>query len=601
MSAPVTPPAGRGRRARLPDAEDPAPSAPQVPAVVFAVSFGGREHLVDLSSWPCPALVRPLAAAVRDCAAEGQLSTWRSYRPTVAAVEAFVTHVSETERHRADTFTFGDLRAEHVDGFEDSLLDRWGEGHLRAHQVMARLVHILRRASMHHRGGGDPGFSARIQFSTLRAAVGTYPSLDAYPAPVFDAVRNAATADVREITRRMEQGEQLAGQGQDPEVGGWGRLENVLWRIDRHGPLDYADKQRVQSLGGVEAVNAWLYLTPRDVVALLVLLVCLTGLEPESAKGLQADCLVNPARGFVSIRYVKRRAGTQAAKTLRVRDGGALHHPGALVRLIGRLTHRARQRADTTALWVHACRGVHPSFAGLNHMHRHVAGWLARHGLDRLLAAEGAAGLDLRRLRKTVKSQQYLKAAGVLVDFAQGHSKQVAAGHYADIPIHREVHDQAVEAGLREALAVALAPPVVLDDDGTRLDDGPEPLPPPQVHDSLTGTSDVFLASCRDFHHTPFTAPGKPCPVPLWGCLECPNAVFTTRHLPQVLTFLDFMGRQRDELIGQEWNLRYGLAWQRVTDGVVNRFSPEQVGLARAVAETGDVRLLLPPEAAVRR
>jgi hypothetical protein len=46
---------------------------------------------------------------------------------------------------------------------------------------------------------------------------------------------------------------------------------------------------------------------------------------------------------------------------------------------------------------------VHPSFAGLNHIHRHVAGWLARHGLDRLLAAEGAAGLDLRRLRKTVE------------------------------------------------------------------------------------------------------------------------------------------------------------------------------------------------------
>jgi hypothetical protein len=141
----------------------------------------------------------------------------------------------------------------------------------------------------------------------------------------------------------------------------------------------------------------------------------------------------------------------------------------------------------------------------------------------------------------------------------------------------------------------------VLDDDGARLDDGPEPLPPPQVQDSLTGASDVFLASCRDFHHTPFAAPGRPCPVPLWGCLECPNAVFTTRHLPQVLTFLDFMGRQRDELTAQEWELRYGSAWQRVIDGVVNRFSPEQVGLARAVAETGDVRLLLPPEAAVRR
>jgi hypothetical protein len=315
---------------------------------VFAVSFGGREHLVDLSSWPCPAPVRPLAAAVRDCAAEGQLSTWRSYRPTVAAVEAFVAHVSQTERHRADTFTFGDLRAEHVDGFEDSLLDRCGEGHLRANQVMARLVHILRQAKMHYRSGCDPGFphGSNLDAPGRRGDVST---VDVYPVPVFDAVRNAAVADVREITRRMEQGEQLAGQGQHPEVGGWGRLENVLWRIDRHGPLNYADKQRVHSLGG-GAVNAWLYLTPRDVVALLVLLVCLTGLEPESAKGLQADCLVNPARGFVSIRYVKRRAGTQAAKTLWVRDGGALHHAGALVRLIGRLTHRARQRADTTAL-----------------------------------------------------------------------------------------------------------------------------------------------------------------------------------------------------------------------------------------------------------
>jgi hypothetical protein len=318
-------------------------------------------------------------------------------------------------------------------------------------------------------------------------------------------------------------------------------------------------------------------------------------------QGLQADCLVNPARGFVSIRYVKRRAGARAAKTLRVSDGGALHHPGALIRLIQRLTRRARQQADTTALWVHACRGVHPSFAGLNHLHRHIVGWSARHGLDRLLNAASPSGLDLRRLRKTHKSQQYLKASGVLVDFTKGHSKEVAAGHYADIPAHREVHDQAVEAGLHEALAVALAPPVVLDDDGTRLDDGAEQLPPPQAHDSLTGASDVFLASCRDFYHTPFTTAGKPCPVPLWGCLECPNAVFTTRHLPQLLTFLDFMHRQRDELIPQEWNLRYGLACQRVTAGVIDRFSPQQIRLARAVAEAGDVRLLLPPEAVVSR
>ena len=70
----------------------------------------------------------------------------------------------------------------------------------------------------------------------------------------------------------------------------------------------------------------------------------------------------------------------------------------------------------------------------------------------------------------------------------------------------------------------------------------------------------MFLASCRDFHDTPFAAKGKPCPLPLWGCLECQNAVFTTRHLPQPLTFLDFIEGQREELAAAEWLLRYGTA-----------------------------------------
>jgi hypothetical protein len=578
--------------------------APDIAAVVFGVSFAGREHLVDLSGWPCPALVGPLAVALRECATGNRCSSWSSYRPTVAAAGGFVAHVATVEQHRAATFGFGDLRAGHVDGFEESLVSRWGQEHLAPNQVMARVVRVLRLAGGYHRGGCDPDFLGRIRFATRQARVGTHPALDAYPTPVFEAIRNAATADVREISRRIARGEQLAAAGQDPDVAGWDRLENVLWRIDRHGPLVMADRRghqsAVRALGGVEALNRWLYLSARDVVPLLVLLVCLTGLEPECAKGLRVDCLVNPAGGFVSIRYVKRRAGAQAAKTLRVADGGALHHPGALIRLIGRLTRRARQRAGTDALWVHACRGVHPTFAGLNHTHQHVAGWLARHGLEGRLAACGPAGMDLRRLRKSYKSQQYLKAAGVLADFTQGHSTQVAARHYAGIPVHREVHDQAVEAGLREALAVALAPAVVLDDDGRRLDDSAEQLAPQEVAHSLAGASDVFLASCRDYYHTPFAAAGRPCPVPLWGCLECPNAVFTTRHLPALLSFVDFMHHQRDELAAPEWNLRYGLAWQRLTAGVIDRFSAEQIRLARAVAESGQALLLLPPQLAAR-
>lgn len=332
----------------------------------------------------------------------------------------------------------------------------------------------------------------------------------------------------------------------------------------------------------------------------LILLICTTGLEPECAKRLQADCLTNPARGFVSVNYVKRRArGQRVSKSMRVGDGGALHHPGGLIRLALRLTARARKFSGSTDLWVDSGdRGLRDSFPlGGQSSWEHLDNWRRRHGIDRLTDTDGTpVRLDLRRLRKSYKSQQYLKATGVLADFTQGHTRDVAARHYADIPSHDEVHDRAVEDGLREALEVALPPPVVLDEDGTRLDTGGADLSPEQVQALVSRESDVFLASCRDFYDSPFGVKGKPCPVSLWGCLECPNAVFTTRHLPQVLAFLDFIERQREEYSVSEWNVRYGLAWDRIVRGIRAKFRDEQVSTAQAIAESGGARLLLPPE-----
>jgi hypothetical protein len=106
----------------------------------------------------------------------------------------------------------------------------------------------------------------------------------------------------------------------------------------------------------------------------------------------------------------------------------------------------------------------------------------------------------------------------------------------------------------------------------------------------------VFLASCRDFYDSPFGTTGKPCPVSLWGCLECPNAVFTTRHLPQVLSFLDFIERAREDYPSDEWAVRYGLAWERIVHGIRVKFRDEQIATAHAIAESDGARLLLPPQ-----
>ena len=37
-----------------------------------------------------------------------------------------------------------------------------------------------------------------------------------------------------------------------------------------------------------------------------------------------------------------------------------------------------------------------------------------------------------------------------------------------------------------------------------------------------------------------------------WGCLECPNAVFTERHLPSLTAFAAFLEDQRGELVVQD-------------------------------------------------
>ncbi|WP_374778559.1 hypothetical protein OG756_02105 [Streptomyces sp. NBC_01310] len=76
-------------------------------------------------------------------------------------------------------------------------------------------------------------------------------------------------------------------------------------------------------------------------------------MEPECAASLRADCLVNEARGFVSVRYVKRRAHHEVVKTLRVADGGSVRQPGGIIRLAARLTATARRLTGSDQLFVH--------------------------------------------------------------------------------------------------------------------------------------------------------------------------------------------------------------------------------------------------------
>jgi hypothetical protein len=571
--------------------------------VVFSLVFDGRVRIIDLSDLPCPRLVRALAGALAGIGGQdGTVREWDGFARMVTHLRAFVTFAAVAVPGGRD-LGLGDVEPELLEAFEAQVAAGYGRASRQPHEWMRTVVRLLRLAGQDAPGVLSIHLQARVGYATTSAFRPRSRPLDAYPLGVFEGIEAAALADLRRIRDRIAAGERLAATGTDPRVAGWSRLENVLWQVARHGPLTTAEHSRIWAVdnthGGVRAVNRHLFLTCDDLVPFVVALIVATGLEPECVKGLRADCLLNPVAGFVSIAYVKKRAPNNSHKTIRVRDGGALHFPGGLIALARRLTERGRRLAGSDLLWIDVrYDGVHPSFATGGSFERKVRQWAHRHGLG-ALTDRGGAGvrLDLRRLRKTYKSRRYQASAGVLDDFAQGHSKQVAARHYADIDAHTQLHEDAIEAGLRQALAVGLPAPVVADEHGRPLGEAPAGLSAAQVHAALSQDTDVFLASCTDFHASPFArTPGAGCPVAIWGCLECPNAVYTTRHLPSLLSFTGFLHAQRDELPPLEWQARYGLAHDRLTTGITPKFTPEQITTARLIAEAGDPDLSLPAD-----
>src|SRR3546814_15659114 len=132
--------------------------------------------------------------------------------------------------------------------------------------------------------------------------------------------------------------------------------------------------------------------------------------------------------------------------------------------------------------------------------------------------------------------------------FAVGHSREVAARHYADLPSLRPLHETAVADAFRAAVAAAM--PTVLPPTAEqalrKAPDQAEPLMPlATVGPLLDGEQDVWLAACAGFHNSPFAEAGSPCAQPCWGCLDCPNAVLPARQLPRTLAFLCFADIER--------------------------------------------------------
>lgn len=599
----------RGRHAVFPVGTEPAVALERNPPMagdsrffVLLTEDAGRVE-IDLTSWPLATLSRDLAPFLQEYLRRmGPAPLWITAGALVRRLRRFWTFLKEKP---ASPGRLCDITPAVINAYESWLEQNAGR---RANQrnVLAALIGVLRVAAEL-----DPGLLPAQTLPRLKyighGEHGASKPRDAYSGKIATALLQAAMCQINEARDRIATDDNLPlpvlDVDRDPELCHRYDLlvEQILTTglVPGHGTLFDNLRYHAHRCGleppPVEDLHAGFHLIRYDVVGFLVWLSLTTGMEIESLRGLEADCLRNPNRGYVEIEYRKRRAHHTQWKRLRVRDSGR-ETPGAVLRLAIKLTERARQHTGSSKLWV---TWKPRRLSSPKKLETCVVAFVEKYGIvdddDKPLS------LNLSRLRKTQKADWYKRTGGQLENFAVGHTISVAANHYADIPALRHLHEQTIVEALTDAISPALRPRIVLPEEEVRLrasaDANGLPVPPEKIGPFLDGEQDLWLAACGGFRASPFGREGEACPTPFWGCLECGNAVITARKLPALIAFQAFMDEQRDALSPDDWHEKFDRPYRRITEQILPTFPASVVGKARLEAAASSAPLLyLPPE-----
>jgi len=555
--------------------------------------YGGTVEVDLVRERPRAIAVAFAGALRRQSELGGSLGARSTIKQHLAAYLRFFAYLREHSTAKTPAY----LRADDLDGYEH-FLETGGMTPIHRHTVLAKAILALRSIDADQPGLLDEGLRRRLSYTSAQSAGRSRPR-DAYSPFVARKLRDAARGDIARIFQRI--GKPLDEDDHYPNLRRVTDEANA--RIVASGRLSSADRifqhlycmrlRRGLPVSNLsEDLHARFHLRAMDIPPLLTFLSLETGLEIECCKALTINCLQNPRPGTIEIAYEKRRARGAEHKHICVRDGG-IGTPGGLIRKLIEATAFTRQFVQSDNLWLYYYTGPTQLRAGIKHPHELVDRWIAGHGI--VDDNDEPLRLVLSRLRKTHKALWYLKTEGHMTRFAIGHTPEIAARHYADIPSLRPLHEATIADAFLEV--VTAAAPIILtpaDEESWRQCDAA-----PEEHEErdgiLRGEQDVWLAACSGFDRSPFGAQGAPCPQPFWGCLECRNAVITVRKLPAIIAFQRFIEEQRASLSASDWAMKFGRAHARIIGQVLPAFPESMIVAARREAEVH--MLYLPPEA----
>jgi hypothetical protein len=431
-------------------------------------------------------------------------------------------------------------------------------------------------------GALHPGIVAHLAGRRINAIKPSQPN-----APYSETEwRRLATACAETIstaysTHRVAR--EAAERGGDPRLHGM-TDDNVAWLLRRLGPV--SNNAIIDALPDgtappdpelLNAMRGALYPDSRTALAYNVSFAMRTGIVPGGIDHLTLADVTRTGPDTVLLSYFKGRTGAEA-----------LNLPGDAVRILDRwLDHSnaLRGHADTLAgrLWIYSLPAgrVYPDgrvFALRRPSAERRRAWAQDAGLvgddGQLLALHGG------RIRATYQHRRDRSNWTGRTTIDPNHSARVEGDHYLNS--HTPAQMDAIEGIIEQAqtdVRRKAEPPVVAnsDDAATFADDFPRLVQEAGLDADglvalLGGEQDVFVAGCASPLNSPHAPPGTLCPARPWVCLLCPLAVFTPRHLPNLLRLKDYFSRQAAQMTVAQFMSVFGPYAARLDGDILPRF-----------------------------
>ena len=471
-------------------------------------------------------------------------------------------------------------------------------------------------------------------------------SVQPYTFDVQTAIEQACKKEINEVLERLQRGKKLLAAGQDPRLfatdntnhfnHAWEDKGNLLWyivNVNGGRPLSKTGKvsdrarsyflsetwqttrkhQCDQFAGYGEALRH-LYPFVADMSPFILLLTLKTGLNAESVLTLKRDCLKGVNGTKTGVEYTKTR-GTHETMVRWFSHKGTSSPVGLIKTVLGITAHflALADPKDQDKLFLAYGKGNHGKYAGkisavsranlLNILNGRrdydKAGFFERHNLRD--SARKIVRFDFRAARKTEATNAYLKhgsLANVSKKNLKHHGKSAlntTAFHYLTNDATHHVHTQAVR-NAQDKLVQAARGAVILDVDAKskkkitvlakKLSESEE-----KIIALLSGEQDVFIAACRDFYNRPDDVPNTPCSDP-WSCFSCANAVWTSRILPRLIRFKNFMEEQRKLLSPTDWHDKFVVPYSTIQNDILPRFQTRTIEWANI--EARDIPFYVP-------